>query len=208
MFFQLRFPTETQPQCQISALGHVTETHPDESGGTGSGWMPMRRSTMREASGEEAAAASEIGKAHRRALPYFSFSRFMIMIPQLCFRRTMSWEFLGPLATWLFVLLIMNSATNSTTQSLTTHPRECEVVVGEEVEDGVGGVVARAGGRDVAARPRRVELAVGVELAAAQVPGALQQQAPGARHVLGLWNDKGMNMYILRIHATSHQHEG
>ena len=71
-----------------------------------------------------------------------------------------------------------------------THPREQEFFVCEEVEDGVDGVVARAPRRDVAARPHRVELAVGVELAAPEVPRAVQEQAAGAADVLRLWHTR------------------
>ena len=54
------------------------------------------------------------------------------------------------------------------------------------MEDGVDGVVARAARGDVAAGAHRVELAVGVELAAAEVPRAVEQQAAGAGHVVRL----------------------
>ena len=59
------------------------------------------------------------------------------------------------------------------------------------MEDGVDGVVSRAPRRDVAARAHRVELAVRVELAAAEVPRAVEQQAAGDSHVIRLqWNNK------------------
>ena len=72
-----------------------------------------------------------------------------------------------------------------------THPREQEAVVGEEVEDGVDGVVARAARGDVAARADRVELAVGVELAPAEVPRAVEEQAAGASDVVRLLDRDG-----------------
>ncbi len=67
-----------------------------------------------------------------------------------------------------------------------TYPLGHELVVGEEVQDGVDRVVAGALGRDLRAGIARAESAVRVQLAAAVPLGAVGHQPAGLGHVVVL----------------------